>query len=177
VLTFDDGYEDNVLAALLLRREGLPCTFFVSTAIVGSGGAFPHDLARLGHAVPPMSWDQVRRLARWGFAVGNHTAHHVNLAQAAADAALAEVSAGRADLQKELGEAARTDCLAYPYGQPWDITEEVRGRLGGLGVAYCFSAYGGSNPPTFERLNIRRQAVDCSLGRLRLRAAIEGWAV
>src|SRR5262249_54037295 len=153
VLTFDDGYEDNVLAGLLLRRGGLPCTFFVSTAIVGSGGAFAHDLARLGRAVPAMNWDEVRRLAGWGFTVGNHTAHHVNLGQAPADAALAEVAAGRDDLHKELPQGARTDCLAYPYGKPSDITEEVRGRLEGLGVAHCFSAYGGTNPPSFERLN------------------------
>jgi peptidoglycan/xylan/chitin deacetylase (PgdA/CDA1 family) len=177
VLTFDDGYEDNVLAALLLRREGLPCTFFVSTAVVGGGGAFPHDLRRLGRRVPAMTWQQVRRLAGWGFTVSNHTANHINLAEVPPEVALAEVAAGRDDLQKELGPRARIDCLAYPYGRPSDISEEVRQGLGAAGVAYCFSAYGGTNPPAFGPLDVLRQGVDCTLGRLRLRAAIEGLAV
>lgn len=37
VITFDDGYADNVLEALpLLEHEGVPATFFVSTGTLGS---------------------------------------------------------------------------------------------------------------------------------------------
>jgi peptidoglycan/xylan/chitin deacetylase (PgdA/CDA1 family) len=177
VLTFDDGYEDNLLAALLLRREGLPCTFFVSTRIVGDAdAAFPHDLKNLGHRVPALSWDQVRRMAAWRFHIGNHTAHHANLAEVPLDEAIEELTQAMADLGRELGdEAPGRRWLAYPYGKAGDITDEVRERLPGLGIRYCFSAYGGSNATDFDHLDVRRQNVDYRFSPVRLRAAIEGW--
>ena len=179
VLTFDDGYEDNHLAALLLRRAGLPCTFFVSTRIVGDGTrAFPHDLVNLGHRVPALSWDQVRRMVGWRFHVGNHTAHHVNLAEVPPDEAVRDVALAIEDLGRELGQdAAGRRWLAYPYGKAGDISAEVRGRLPGLGISHCFSAHGGSNAPDFDVLDINRQNIDCNFDALRLLAAIEGLAV
>lgn len=177
VLTFDDGYEDNLLAAVLLRREGIPCTFFVSTRIVGDGdAAFPHDRILLGHRVPALSWEQVRQMARWGFHFGNHTARHANLGSVSLGEAVDEVSTASADLGRELGhDAPGLRWLAYPYGKPEDINEQVRDRLPSLGVSHCLSAYGGTNPPAFDVSDVRRQNVDCFFSALRLLAAIEGW--
>lgn len=175
VLTFDDGYEDNLLAALLLRRAGLPCTFFICTRIVGTDRAFPHDLQRLSRRVPALDWDQVHRMVSWGFQMGNHTAHHANLGTIPVGQAIDEVLKGCEDLRDRLGDCAGADWLAYPYGKPEDITDELRARLPGLGVPYCFSAYGGTNPPDFDPLNILRQSIDHGFTELRLRAAVEGW--
>lgn len=175
VLTFDDGYEDNLLAAVLLRRAGLPCTFFVSTRIVGTDRAFPHDLKRLGRRVPSLSWDQVRRMASWGFRFGNHTAHHADLGAAPAGEAAEEVVTAARDLERELGEADGARWLAYPYGKPRHITAELRGRLPELGVRCCLSARGGVNPPDFDEWDVLRMAVDHKFSNLRLRAAVEGW--
>ena len=66
VITFDDGYADNHVAARLLRREAIPATFFISTRIVGSELPFPHDQKRLGRRVPSLEWNQVQELADWG---------------------------------------------------------------------------------------------------------------
>jgi peptidoglycan/xylan/chitin deacetylase (PgdA/CDA1 family) len=44
VVTFDDGYADNEEVALpILRRFGLPATFFVSTAFLDGGGLMWND--------------------------------------------------------------------------------------------------------------------------------------
>jgi peptidoglycan/xylan/chitin deacetylase (PgdA/CDA1 family) len=175
VLTFDDGYEDNLLAALLLRREGLPCTFFVATRVVG-GGAFPHDLKKLGYAVPALSWDQARVMAGWGFHIGNHTAHHVNLGAVSLEEACGDVSLAMDDLGREIGAECRGHgWLAYPYGKAGDINAEVRGRLHGLGITHCFSAYGGTNPVGFSVLDIRRQNIDRHFSPVQFLMAIEGW--
>jgi hypothetical protein len=82
-----------------------------------------------------------------------------------------------ADLRREVGDSAGVHCLAYPYGKPQDITDEVKDRLGELDVRYSFSAYGGVNFPNFDERNIVRQGADFKFGLLAFRAAVEGWAL
>lgn len=44
VITFDDGYEDNHRVAFpILRKHGIPATFFVSTAHIDSGRPYAFD--------------------------------------------------------------------------------------------------------------------------------------
>ncbi len=186
VITFDDGYADNHLAARLLRRAGLPSTFFLSTRIVGSDRAFEHDLKKLGKAVPALSWEQARQMADWGFHFGNHTADHANVGKIPLPEALDQIEKAQRDLTDHLaGAGAGTGsstrfagvlaAMAYPFGKPSDITPEVRQALDTAGFDCCLSAYGGTNPPNFDRLNILRQAVDHNFSILAFRAAIEGW--
>ncbi len=175
VITFDDGYRDNLLAGKLLRRAGLPCTFFLSTRIVGSDQPFEHDVKKLGRRIPSLSWDQVRQLARWGFHFGNHTAGHVNLAEVPLQQGLDEIDTAQRDLQAHLGDGSVLPALAYPFGRRNDITQELRQALPSLGIEYCLSAYGGVNPPDFQALNVLRQAVDHNFSNIAFRAALEGW--
>jgi peptidoglycan/xylan/chitin deacetylase (PgdA/CDA1 family) len=175
VITFDDGYEDNLLAAMLLRRDGLPATFFLSTLIVGKEEAFRHDLRAVGRRVPTLSWDQVRQMARWGFQFGNHTCHHVDLGATTLDHALGEIADARQDLTRELGESETAHYLASPFGREGNMTDHVRSRLPELGIRSCLSAYGGTNPPDFDPMNILRQGVHWEFSDLRLLAAVEGW--
>jgi peptidoglycan/xylan/chitin deacetylase (PgdA/CDA1 family) len=58
VITFDDGYADNVLEALpILEEAGVPATFFVSTGTIGSRREFWwHELERIilgKRGIPP----------------------------------------------------------------------------------------------------------------------------
>jgi peptidoglycan/xylan/chitin deacetylase (PgdA/CDA1 family) len=176
VITFDDGYENNLLAAVLLRRSDIPATFFISTRIVGSDQAFPHDLEHQHEpGLSSLSWGQVRQMASWGFSVSNHTARHVNLGRISTEVAVNDIATARDDLLRELGERESARWLAYPYGKREDITEEVRQGLPSMGVTHCFSAYGGTNPPEFEPYNILRQGVDHNMNKVRLRATVEGW--
>ncbi len=177
VITFDDGYASAALAARLLRREGLAATFFISTRIVGTDEAFPHDRQKLGRAVRALSWEQVRQMQRWGFAIGNHTATHANLGRIDTGAALAEIQTAHADLRRRLGQTEAADWLAYPHGKPADITPAVREALAGLGVTCCLSAHGGLNGSAADRRDIRRQGVDWKYSLLALRAVLAGWQV
>ena len=46
LVTFDDGYHDNLAAAWpMMRERGIPMTIFLATGFVGGGCAFPWDLA------------------------------------------------------------------------------------------------------------------------------------
>ena len=174
-ITFDDGYADNRLAALILRRFGIPCTFFVSTRIVGSTNPFPHDMARLGRHVATLSSSDISMMSGWGFHFGNHTASHANLAQIPVALAIQEIETGRSDLQRMHGESVASQWLAYPFGGRGDLTEAVHSELPGLGITACLSAFGGTNPPPCDPMRVCRQGVNYQYSLLHFRASIEGW--
>ena len=72
-ITFDDGYRDNFeVAAPILRKLGLPATFFVTTGFIGSQTVAPWD-RNLPRQPGWMDWDQLRALVSEGFEIGCHT--------------------------------------------------------------------------------------------------------
>ena len=174
-LTFDDGYVDNYLAARLLRRAEVPCTFFVCTHIVGSDQPFEHDMRKVGKRVPALSWEQVDTMANWGFSISNHTATHANVGRVAHETALDEIRTARQDLVERFGECGPERWFAYTFGRRSDITESVREALPGLGIDVCCSAYGGTNAPDFPLLDVRRVGLGANVSDLGFRAIVEGW--
>ena len=71
VITFDDGYVDNLLAAApMLKAAGLPATFFIVTGAIGQAGEFWwDDLERctLGkESLSPKLMDEIASLAGLG---------------------------------------------------------------------------------------------------------------
>lgn len=177
VITFDDGYESVHLAARLLRRQGIPATFFVSTRIVGTERGFPHDLQKLGKVVPSLSWPQVMDMNQWGFHIGPHTGSHANVGKIPLEEAKEEIRISVDDLRERLGPQEPQKWFSYPYGKASDISPTVRVALEHLGIEHCLSAYGGVNPPDFDPLDIKRQGVDWKFSLLALRAVVEGWRI
>jgi glycosyltransferase involved in cell wall biosynthesis/peptidoglycan/xylan/chitin deacetylase (PgdA/CDA1 family) len=176
VLTFDDGYADNYLAAQMLRRFRMPCTFFVSTRIVGTARGFEHDLRRIGRAVPTLTWEQIREMSRWGFAIGNHTARHADLGSLSLDESVREITEAKEDLKRELdGSVWGGDILAYPFGHKRHMKGEVRQSLSSLGIRSCLSAHGGTNSAEFDPLDVMRQPVHYAFSNTQFRAVVEGW--
>jgi peptidoglycan/xylan/chitin deacetylase (PgdA/CDA1 family) len=157
VITFDDGYRDNyATVAPELERRGLPATFFISTALIGSTFVPSWDV-KCGVATEWMSWDQVRDLRRQGFEIGSHTMHHVDLGRVTGADAERELVCSRERLERELGEPVRL--FSYPYGQRDNITEPHRALVRRAGYACCLSAYGGlvtspSDPFRLERVGV-----------------------
>ena len=177
LITFDDGYEDNYNAAKILREENLACTFFISTGIVGTKKAFPHDLKRLSKRVPALTWDQIHEMSEWGFHIGNHGVNHSRLSEASYEEAVEEITKASDDIVREIGPTGSERWLSYPHGMPDDLPDGVRAALADIGVDACFSAYGGTNGPQFDVMDIRRQGVNHAFGPLAFRALLEGWRV
>jgi peptidoglycan/xylan/chitin deacetylase (PgdA/CDA1 family) len=143
-LTFDDGYEDNLTVALpLLRKHGLPATFFVTPGLVerdplvldGFSRALRRDVRELGL----LTWPQVAEIRRAGMDIGNHTYSHRNLAQLALEDARREVLHAADLLSEHLGE--RVELFAYPFGRPRvHFTRETEEIVLETGHEVAFSA-------------------------------------
>ena len=156
-ITFDDGYLDNFeVAAPILRKLGLPATFFVTTGFIGSQ-IVPFWDKPLGVQPGWMTWDQLRALAVQGFEFGCHTDSHIDMAAADEHAVRTELEVSKRKLRQELGVS--TELFAYPFGGKQHINERSLKLIREQGFSCCASCYGGSNAPLADPYDIRRIGV------------------
>jgi peptidoglycan/xylan/chitin deacetylase (PgdA/CDA1 family) len=113
-ITFDDGYENNLIhASPALRACGFSATCYVVSGLVGQTNAWDGP-----KGIPTkrlMDWSQLAEWQAQGMDVGSHTHTHANLKTLDSQAVLDEMANSRTLLQKKLGiDAAQHFC--YPYG-------------------------------------------------------------
>ncbi len=169
-LTFDDCYRDNLVAAHLLAEHGLPATFFIPTAYVGSGRVFPWD-----HGQPPLAhltWDDLREMVRLGFEVGSHTVTHADLGAVTPERARRELIDSRAVLQEQLGQPVRW--LAYPFGGVDNFRPEWLRLAVEAGYEGCLSGHGGLAFPGTDPRLLPRVPVPAFRNNLHLELYLRG---
>lgn len=111
VITFDDGYADNLAASEELEKRGMRASWFVVTGSIGAPPAWPDDgrpRQRLLNAA------ELRRMLASGMEIGSHTVSHVRLTQVDAVRLNRELADSKAALEDLLGDAVES--FAYPYG-------------------------------------------------------------
>jgi peptidoglycan/xylan/chitin deacetylase (PgdA/CDA1 family) len=156
-ITFDDGYLNNFEeAAPILKRAGLPATFFVTTGFIGSQTIAPWDRA-LPRQPGWMNWDQVRALKSMGFEVGNHTATHLNMGVADSGRVRSELELSSATLNEELGQPSRL--FAYPFGGRAHITAGALRLVQEAGFNCCVSSCGSLNAVTPDPFHLNRISI------------------
>lgn len=113
-LTFDDGYQDFLGAALpTLEKLGFSATVFVVAGKLGEDNDWDH-----GENARPrlklLEADGVRELSERGIEVGSHTMTHPRLSGLDSEVLLHEVSESR----RVLGEVVSgpVEGFCYPYG-------------------------------------------------------------
>lgn len=138
-LTFDDCYYNNLAAARVLAEFGLPATFFLPTAYVGTDHVFAWD-----RGLKPManlSWDDVDEMRRLGFSFGSHTVTHPDLGTTSLEQTYWELVESKAVLEDRLGSPVRY--LAYPFGGINNFRAAWVPLLAEIGYEGCVSGYGG----------------------------------
>jgi peptidoglycan/xylan/chitin deacetylase (PgdA/CDA1 family) len=152
VVTFDDGYTDNLTAAYpVLRAHGIPATIFVVTAAVGGTNQWDPGGELVGR--PLLSWDELARLANGGVETGAHTRSHRWLTTVDAAAVVDEVAGSRADIERTLGHAPVA--FAYPGGRH-DARSEAAVRASF--AAACSTIWGlndaATDPALLRRVDV-----------------------
>jgi peptidoglycan/xylan/chitin deacetylase (PgdA/CDA1 family) len=108
LVTFDDGYRDNLVHARpLLRRLKLRAVFFVCTDLLGRRGEGPRETY--------LTWNDCDRLADEGHLIAAHTRTHPHLDRLPPEQARDEVRGSLAAIAARYGPGPAR-LFAYPYG-------------------------------------------------------------
>lgn len=170
LITFDDGYEDNLLyAAPLLARFGFRATVFVIAGFLGrtSGAVWPHgDPPEFGRF---LTGPQLHALQGAGLEIGSHTMTHPRLTEIGAEARERELADARASLEALLGHPVAA--LAYPEG---DVDPAVEHAATSAGYALGFTTVPGRNAPGDRPTALRRTEVSASDSLLVFRMKLSG---
>ncbi len=115
VITFDDGYENNYTAAFpVLKKYGLPATFFVEVDSIGTEKFF--------------TWAQVKELLANNMAIESHTFLGAYLPELPRDEQRRQITESRRILQERLAHPVLF--LAYPIGGFSDEIKELVRQAG-----------------------------------------------
>lgn len=148
LLTFDDGYEDNLTNALpVLKKYNIPAVLFLVTNSVGK-----REVNRRGYEFQFLHWDQCRGLLKSGlFSIQSHSHTHPVLSNLAEDAIREEFQISNENIQSKLGYAP-TVC-AYPK-EAYD--ERVK-KIASGAYQYAFGSRGCiGDPSTTDRMALPR---------------------
>jgi peptidoglycan/xylan/chitin deacetylase (PgdA/CDA1 family) len=151
VITFDDGYLDNLAACEELQKRGMRASWFIVTGSLGQPPKWPADgrpADRLLNAA------ELREMRENGMEIGSHTVNHLRLTEVD-DACLAqELTDSKATLEALTGHAVNS--FAYPYGA-WDARCAEAVKQAGY-TAACSTRTGwalrDSTPYQLRRLTI-----------------------
>ncbi len=151
VITFDDGYRDNLEAAEALSLRGMTASWFV---LSGNLGQTPRWKDHEGPQDPLLDIAELRALEASGFEIGSHGVDHLRMT-ALNDAALDyQMNTSRQSLEQALGNPVRS--FAYPFGA-WDA--RVRDAADAAGYGHACTTVSGWALRDGDPLRIRRLTI------------------
>lgn len=152
ILTFDDGYLDNLELALpVLREHGFSATCYLVAERIGEFNAWDSEEVRARK--PLMDLPDIREWLAGGMKIGSHSLTHPHLTQIDAARMQREIAGSRTFLEDRLGVAV--EHLCFPYGD-YDA-----------GCVAAAASAGYATAVTIERGRVRRGRRLLALPRIR----------
>jgi peptidoglycan/xylan/chitin deacetylase (PgdA/CDA1 family) len=162
VITFDDGYVDNLVAWEGLQKRGMRATWFMVSGSVGREPGWPSDGRPAGRL---LNATELRDMQASGMEIGSHTVNHIRLTEADNNQLRVELTDSKAALEDALG--SEISSFAYPYGA-WDTRCANAVREAGYRAA-CTTQTGWAlrdgNPYQLRRLTVFNTDTTSSLAR------------
>lgn len=151
VITFDDGYVDNLAASEALAIRGMCASWFIVSGSIGREPAWPADGRPAGRL---LNAAELRQMHAAGMEIGSHTVSHARLPDLDEAALARELSDSKSALEDAIG--APVSSFAYPYGA-WDERCEAAVCQAGYAAA-CTTRTGWAmrdgDPYRFRRLTV-----------------------
>jgi peptidoglycan/xylan/chitin deacetylase (PgdA/CDA1 family) len=151
-ITVDDAIADAVEP--LRRAARFSPQLFVPTAELGGS-------AHWVGGEPVAGWEEIRRLAAAGVAIGSHTRHHRRLSELGAAEREVELVGSLAELREQVPTACAV--IAYPNG---DHDEAVCQATAAAGYEAAFTTEKGRNGAATDPYRLRRVSVHGADGAL-----------
>jgi peptidoglycan/xylan/chitin deacetylase (PgdA/CDA1 family) len=114
VITFDDGYVDNLAACEELQKRGKRASWFIVSGSIGKSPHWPED-GRPGGRL--LNAAELRQMHAGGMEIGSHTVNHARMPELDDASLRRELTDSKAALEDAIG--APVSSFAYPYGA-WD---------------------------------------------------------
>jgi peptidoglycan/xylan/chitin deacetylase (PgdA/CDA1 family) len=161
LITFDDGYLDNLENALpVLRRHGYPAVLFVPIGFLDDGRPLPHEelLRALGVRNETLDWDQLGELEAGGVRIESHGIGHWPLSDLDPAEATREIALSKLRLEERLGR--EVEAFAFVKGSQADYRPEHASLVQQAGYKLAFTSVSGGNGPRTDRFRLRRYNVE-----------------
>lgn len=162
IITFDDGYVNNLAACEELQKRGMRASWFLVTGSIGQPPQWPADGRPTGRL---LNAAELREMQAYGMEIGSHTVSHVRLTEVNDTRLSKELADSKATLEDLLGNSVGS--FAYPYGV-WDQRCATAVKLAGYSAA-CTTRTGwalrDSDPYRLRRLTILNSDTLNSLAR------------
>ena len=156
LLTFDDGYRNNLSEAYpILKEFGHSAVIFIPTDYIG-GRTLYHD-RHLLNPDPVLGWNEIKSVQDV-FEVGSHGCSHRSLRGLAPEEVRREVCSSKQILENLLGIQVRA--FAYPNGSASDIDQTTEKIVSEAGYRFCFTTLAGTNPPKMNPMRLQRDGVE-----------------
>lgn len=161
LITFDDGYHDNLdNAARVLRKYGYPGVLFVPVGYLDDRQPLPHEerLASQGVMNRTLDWDELSEVERHGIRIESHGISHRPLANLEVDEAAREITLSKLRLEERLGRPVRA--FSYVKGSEADYRPVHLSLVRQAGYDVAFSAVSGANSADTDPLQLRRYNIE-----------------
>jgi peptidoglycan/xylan/chitin deacetylase (PgdA/CDA1 family) len=152
VITFDDGYKDNITnAAPIIEKFDLRATFFITVDYIGKTKTSPK---REWQHWKCMDEGDLAELTKRGHDLGSHALHHVDLTKLDMDAKREEINRSR----DKIGSlSSRTvDFFSYPYGL---FDDELADILREEGYKAACTIIAGGNDSSADLYRLKRTEI------------------